>query len=391
VRNIDNIPGSTHDVVLTLESNTISGNAVGVASSANNEGGGLYAVGTGVVVSLKSNVIANNNVLGGFAANQDVATPATATTANIDTHGYNFVSEANPSAGFPEGTPNGKGDLVYYGGDPGLLSFGDYGGPTRTQPPAGVESAVVDQGSCSSEPYDQRGFGLKSPPSRPVDVVQVADADDGCDIGAVELLGGGPDVGPLADYDKDTVPDELDNCVATANAGQENLDGDGLGNVCDPDVDDDGEFNSADPDDDDDGLPDVHEAQHAILDPFDDTDAGADPDGDNLTSLEEYEIYPGLDPADPDTDGDWVDDRLDNAPLLANNACTEEDETFSDDVDAILVCGAPGSITVVGTTVEPGGALRLVSPRVAFESLAVRGKRRGKHLIQKGKAIQLDH
>ncbi len=43
----------------------------------------------------------------------------------------------------------------------------------------------------------------------------------------------------LADADVDGVPDDFDNCPATANAGQQDLDGDSSGNACDDDDDGD--------------------------------------------------------------------------------------------------------------------------------------------------------
>jgi streptogramin lyase len=54
-----------------------------------------------------------------------------------------------------------------------------------------------------------------------------------------------------------------------------------------------------------DGLPDYWERQHD-LDPADPADAALDPDGDGLTSLEEYGV--GSDPRASDTDGDGLDD-----------------------------------------------------------------------------------
>jgi hypothetical protein len=48
-----------------------------------------------------------------------------------------------------------------------------------------------------------------------------------------------------ADADGDGVPDSSDNCPSTPNAGQSNVDGDALGDACDPDADNDGFDNVA--------------------------------------------------------------------------------------------------------------------------------------------------
>ena len=50
----------------------------------------------------------------------------------------------------------------------------------------------------------------------------------------------------LPDSDLDGVPNTADNCPTMANATQADLDGDGLGDVCDPDIDGDGRLNGAD-------------------------------------------------------------------------------------------------------------------------------------------------
>jgi hypothetical protein len=60
-------------------------------------------------------------------------------------------------------------------------------------------------------------------------------------------------------------------------------------------------------------MPDVWEIAHG-LDPLDPTDAALDPDGDGLTSLEEYGH--GTDPHDADSDGDGIPDGVEVAAGL---------------------------------------------------------------------------
>lgn len=59
-----------------------------------------------------------------------------------------------------------------------------------------------------------------------------------CDIGAYETI--------KIDSDGDGVIDALDNCPLRSNPGQEDLDGDGVGDVCDDDIDGDGIPNELD-------------------------------------------------------------------------------------------------------------------------------------------------
>ena len=77
----------------------------------------------------------------------------------------------------------------------------------------------------------------------------------------------------IYDLDEDGVPWDQDNAPAVYNPGQEDFDGDGIGDV-------------ADPDDDEDGMPDEFETLYG-LDPLDAADAALDPDGDGYTNLQE--------------------------------------------------------------------------------------------------------
>ncbi len=51
---------------------------------------------------------------------------------------------------------------------------------------------------------------------------------------------------PVLDGDLDGTPDNIDNCAGVANADQRDTDGDGSGNMCDPDLNNDGFVNFID-------------------------------------------------------------------------------------------------------------------------------------------------
>jgi uncharacterized delta-60 repeat protein len=125
------------------------------------------------------------------------------------------------------------------------------------------------------------------------------------------------------------------------------------------------------PDSDGDGLTDEHELRYG-LDPGDPGDAALDADGDGLTSLAELLLHPWLDPTDPDTDGDGLDDGLDPDPLIAGDACTggtSAAATFQAVVTGAAACSASESIVVQApAAVEPTGELLLVAPRIVFEA-----------------------
>ncbi len=186
-----------------------------------------------------------------------------------------------------------------------------------------------------------------------VNTIKIGAADFDAD-GDVDLLegtwngggGGAPNVvyingvtcpaGGPADTDGDGVADPDDNCPNDANPGQEDLDGDDLGDVCDPDADGDGDPGATDCDDldparyagavelCDDGI---DNNCNGLVD-LDDT--GGDCDGDGVPNGSdncEFDLNPGQDDLDGDGDGDicdldddddGVDDLLDNCPAVAN-------------------------------------------------------------------------
>lgn len=145
----------------------------------------------------------------------------------------------------------------------------------------------------------------------------------------------------IPDSDGDGINDEADNCPSVANAGQADLDGDGIGNVCDNDKDGDGVFNStgADhcplyfshiahscPDVDGDGWPDadILHPEHADLCPgsYSETNNGCP------------ETPPG-----PDTDGDGLPDGQDACPLNGPNHINGCPDTDGDGVSNVIYLG----------------------------------------------------
>jgi CSLREA domain-containing protein len=184
----------------TIDYATITGNEADADGDEVGWGGGIDVAGVGGSLELFDTVVAGN--FDASAADGDCPDLNYRLTADLTSAGFNLVGANGCAEGpFPAGEPNANGDLVGIPAtpiDPRLGGLADYGGPTPTHRPA-AESPLVDQGSCPGEVADQRGFSDPGTGLRPVDDPDVADRDDGCDIGAVEREADPPPGLPFAD------------------------------------------------------------------------------------------------------------------------------------------------------------------------------------------------
>ncbi|MBI4698071.1 MAG: hypothetical protein HY758_03970 [Nitrospirae bacterium] len=129
-----------------------------------------------------------------------------------------------------------------------------------------------------------------------------------------------------------------DNCIGISNPNQEDIDGDGRGDACDPCKYD--PSRSCASDSDNDGMSDLFEDTYggtSGLNPNDDID------GDGLTNLQEY--LKGTNPSIKDSDGDGAMDGIDIYPLDISKVWTDNTITqYSTVIKAIHITELRGAV-----------------------------------------------
>jgi uncharacterized repeat protein (TIGR01451 family) len=182
------------------------------------------------------------------------------------------------------------------------------------------------------------------------------------------------------DQDGDGIADAADNCPLVANANQADVDGDGIGDLCDPDNDNDGVPNLQDNcpltrnpdqlDTDGDGLGnacDNDDDNDGVLDAADNCPLSVNPDqadldGDRIGNV-----------CDPDDDNDGIEDAVDNCPIVSNpNQLDSDSDSLGDVCDATplpvarYVCSSVDARPVMITVPGASGPVRRLATPVSF-------------------------
>jgi len=155
-------------------------------------------------------------------------------------------------------------------------------------------------------------------------VARGSGGDGGDDVVAAVLWKGGANTARdfyflrAGDQDADGIQAAHDNCDRTPNAGQEDFNGNTIGDACE--------------DSDGDGILDADEIALGT-DP-----ANPDTDGDGLDDGDEINIH-GTDPTDPDTDGDGLSDGDEFHTYHTDPLDADSDDDGLDDGDEVLTHG----------------------------------------------------
>ncbi len=169
---VGNAASSGAGLVL-LDDASLKGNTI-VDNYASYEGGGINVrTPRAPHPTITATILYGNSDGGGTDASAQI---------HIDSGAAPTVSYSIVQGGLSAGIIDGGNNLT---ADPRLLPLADNGGRTPTMLPLG-SSPAIDAGTCDGQTTDQRGE------PRPYDNPSIANADDACDIGAVEAQSDDP-------------------------------------------------------------------------------------------------------------------------------------------------------------------------------------------------------